>query len=271
MKKSILISILSLLLIKNCYSQNKLNLNQGQKLHQTTITNAVITQTVNGNEIEMKNDVTLEVSITIDKVDTAISTTNAINRMKFHALVMGNSSDFDSDKKEDMDGQIGQMLKNVFGKSYTTVFSLEGKLIKSDAANVFAANVSDLIGQNFDELPKESFLAVPKSLKAGDSFTQTTETDKYNSSKIIFTVQSVNGNIAVLSFTGKEKVKKSKNVQGMDAVISAESSISGTLSVDIKTGMIKEKKMITETKGTTEVMGQQIPLVSKVNAVITTN
>lgn len=47
-------------------------------------------------------------------------------------------------------------------------------------------------------------------------------------------------------------------MQGIEAIVTANSTISGELTVNYKTGLIKEKKSETNSEGTTEVMGQKI-------------
>lgn len=262
---SIILGLTGILLIGNVgFSQNKISVTTGQKIHQSTNQVNTIIQTVQGNEMEIKSNTTLDVDLEVKEVAANIKLSNIISRLQLHSEVMGNTTNFDSDKKEDKEGQIGQALKNIIGKPTETTISSDGKLIvstKDKAANEIAAN---LIGGSIDEFAKESLLAIPASVKVGNSFDEVGNvSDKDNSKKTTYTVQSINGSDAVLIFNGTEVGKKIKSIQGMEAVVTANSTSSGTLTIDIKSGLIKEKKTTIEGKGTIEVIGQSIPFTIK--------
>jgi len=185
--------------------------------------------------------------------------------------MMGNTMTFDSDKKEDVDGQIGQALKDVLNKPIDGSLSVKGKVIQSDngAVNESAAS---LIGDNLNDVYAEIFFAVSPSLKAGDVFTDTTGlSTPGDSKKFTYTVQSVTAGIATIAFTGSQTLKKEKKVQGMDAVINGQVNFSGSFAVDVKTGVITNKKTTAEGKGTTDVMGQSIPYTLKQDATSTSS
>jgi hypothetical protein len=262
---SILLGMTSILLIgKTGFGQNKITVATGQKIHQTTNQINTVTQTIQGNEMEIKSNTTLDIDLEVKEAGTNIKLINTIGRLQLHSEVMGNSTNFDSDKKEDKNAQIGQLLKDIINKPIETNLSSDGKLVKSDKDKSANESAENLIGGSIDEFAKESFLAIPTSLKVGDSFEEVNDAaDKNNSKKATYTVQSINGNDAEIVFKGTETTKRTKNIQGMEAVVTANSTTSGTLTIDIKSGLIKEKKSIVEGKGITEVMGQSIPFTLK--------
>lgn len=272
MKTKVILTItFNILVATSLFAQTKLNLFKGQIIHQHSVSNTTLIQEVNGNSMEIKNNGIVDAEIAITEINTNISTNNSVTHMQIHTEVMGNKQDFDSDKKEDMEGPIGQVLRNIIARHYTTVYTPEGKLIKSDAATIFPSNASDLLGASLDDLPKESFLAIPAKLKLGDNFTSSTETDKENVTTITYTVQSVSGDVVTLNFTGNMAVRKTKNIQNMEAVVTATTSLSGVVVVDVNSTIIREKKTVSETKGKTEVMGQTIPFTSKSDTVTKSN
>jgi hypothetical protein len=177
---------------------------------------------------------------------------------------MGNTTNFDSDKQEDKDGQIGQMLKDVLGKPFDANLTVDGIIFKSDKDKSEKETASNLLGSSIDDIAKESFLAIPTHLKSGDSLVVVGDiTDKDNSKTVTYSVESINGNDATVSFKGSEISKKTKNIQNMEAVVTSNSTFSGTLLLETTFGLIKEKKSTIEAKGTTKVMGQSIPFSIK--------
>lgn len=253
------------------HCQNKISTRVGQKIQQTTNQVSTIVQTIQGNEMEIKSNTTLTINLEVKKGSPNIELSNTITRLQLHSEAMGNSTDFDSDKKEDKDGQIGQMLKDVIGKSFEATMSVDGMVFKSDKDKSEKEVASNLLGGSIDDIAKESFLAIPASLKVGDSLVVVGDiTDKDNSKTITYTVESINGNDAAFTFTGIESSKKTKSMQNMEAVVTSTSSSSGTLIIDTVSGLIKEKKSTIEAKGTTEVMGQSIPFTLK-QTVVTNN
>jgi hypothetical protein len=253
------------------HCQNRISVNSGQKIHQTTNQISTMVQTVQGNEMEIKYNVTLSVDLEVKKSTPIIELSNTLTHLQLQTKVMGNTMNFDSDKQEDKDGQIGQKLKDVLGKSFDANFYVDGTIFKSDKDKSEKETASNLLGCNIDDIAKESFLAIPTHLKSGDSLAVVSDfTDKDNSKTVTYFVESINGNDATVLFKGSGISKKSKNIQNMEAVVTSNSTFSGTLLVETTSGLIKEKKSTIEAKGTTEVMGQSIPFSVK-QTVVTNN
>jgi hypothetical protein len=252
------------------HCQSRISVTAGQKIHQTTNQVSTIVQTIQGNEIEIKSNVTLAVDLEVNKSMPNIELSNTITRLQLQTEAMGNSTLFDSDIKEDKDGQIGQMLKDVIGKSFDATMTVDGILFKSDKDKSEKEMASNILGSSIDDIAKESFLSLSSSLKVGDTIVVVGDiTDKDNSKSINYSVQSINGKDAALAFTGSEASKKTKSIQNMEAVVTSTSSFSGSLILDTTSGLIKEKKSTIESKGTTEMMGQSIPFSLK--QIITTS
>ncbi|MDE3234955.1 MAG: hypothetical protein KGO81_03295 [Bacteroidota bacterium] len=249
------------LLVGNTGFAQKIAVSAGQKIHQTTQSNGVIHQTVAGNDMEIKSDITLDADIVVKAVSTDITLTNTITRLQSKTEMMGNSRSFDSDKKEDMDGQMGQVVKDIINKPSDVVLSYDGKVKNTKPTNSSKTDMlSSIVGSGIGELVAQSFLAVPEKLQVGDTFTVYNESKEAGKTQsYTYKVKSINGTDAVLSFSGTENTKTTKTVQGMDAIVTGTSSITGELTVNTATGIIQSKKGTTEGKGTTQVMGQEIP------------
>jgi len=85
---------------------------------------------------------------------------------------------------------------------------------------------------------------VPKSIKVGDHWSEEQIKDDNNKSKIDYIVKSVINDEAVLGFNGSIDKKQTKTMKGMEATVTANKMSIGEITVNIKTGLIKEKKLI---------------------------
>jgi len=265
---SVILSLVAVLFItKIAIAQNKINLPLGQKIHQNTKQMMTITQTVQGNDMEIKTNLTWDVDIEVKSVVSDFELSSTITRIQTHNEVMGNSSDFDSDKKEDLDGAIGKQYKSIIaiiGKSFTTKVSVEGKAVVTETAKLDNETFKIALDMESSELLEESLLPLPASLKVGDSFYGTgIKVDKENEKKVTYKVENIDNGEAEISFSSTQKIKKMKTVQGMEAVVTGEANSTGRLFVNIQTGIILEKKESIVVKGTTEIMSQSLPFEMK--------
>jgi hypothetical protein len=194
-----------------------------------------------------------------------------IKRVQIKSEVMGNVIEFDSDKKEDRENPIGQKIALLLDKPQKTNIKSIPTINSSTAAQDEA---EELLG-DLDELNKEVIYKIYDTIKSNHTFinivlldndTTNSDIDIFNEnkndlikSKITYIVKSINDNYATLAFNGIVNNKKTKNVQGMEAIVTMRSTVNGELLVDINTGIIKEKKTKTSATGSTEVMGQKIP------------
>lgn len=242
------------------FAQSRIPVKTAEKLHLTNNIVSNITQSMMGQEMEISSDVTIHMNTEIKETAPDIHLSSIITRIQLKNQAMGQSQDFDSDKKEDMNGQLGQVFKDLVGKSKDAFVSTDGKLVNKPSDNKGTPSaVEAMMGDNLDALSLELLLALPGALKAGDKWTDETNTDADNRKKLNYTVQSVNGNEAILTFTGEETSKKQKSIQGMNATVTASSNYTGELTVDTLSGIIKEKKTTAQSKGETAIMGQTIP------------
>ena len=251
--------------------QNSITVPVGKKIHSVNNSVSTITQSVMGQEIEIKSDATVTMDADIKQISPEILLNIKIGRIQIKSEAMGNNTDFDSDKAEDKNGQIGQLLSNVIGKSFDLGMSTSGKLSKANKSSDPATEAAKSMLGNFDELGAEMLVPVPGSIKTGDSWVDDNTTDADNKKKTEYTVLSANNTEATISFKGSSTAKANKTFQGMEAVVTNSASFSGELTLDVKSGIIKTKKTIIEAKGTTEVMGQSIPFTTKQTMTTTNN
>jgi hypothetical protein len=106
------------------------------------------------------------------------------------------------------------------------------------------------------------FLVVDPSKKVGDKWTVTTDVDGIKTTKN-YEFKSRNNDIVTLSFSATSKGTNSREMNGTSIESTIDNKDSGTILVNVKTSMIKEVNINSETSGSMEAMGQSIPLNGK--------
>ena len=238
-------------------AQNTINLKQGQKTHLLNKSISTVKQTAMGQDIEIKSDVVLNIDVEVKNTSPDIHLIHTIKRIQLKSEGMGNSMAFDSDKMDDRENQLGQLLSGTINKPLDFHISITGIAVENKQYDQSLEAAKNLLG-DLDELNSELVVAVPKIIKIGDHWTDEQSKDANNKIKIEYTVKTINNEDAILMFNGVLDKKQNKSMQGMDATVTANTISTGELTVNIKNGLIKEKKTELISKGNTEVMGQNI-------------
>ena len=113
MKKIALVALMFSAIVVNAQTvSKKVGLTKGQQLEQQSRLQVNMTQEAMGQTIhfKMEGDVTNVVEVK-DAVANGFDVSNTIKKVLMNMNAMGQDMKFDSDKKEDLDGQLGQALK----------------------------------------------------------------------------------------------------------------------------------------------------------------
>jgi len=265
--------LMSISIFTNAQKRVTMRIDTAKPIHLLIKTISVMKQNVMGQEMEIKSDVSLDIDLEMFIRPKAASTmySQTIKRVQIKSEVMGNSIEFDSDNKEDRENPIGQKIALLLDKPQKTNIKSIPSINSSTAAQ---DETQELLG-DLDDLNKEVIYKISDTIKSNHTFinivlldndTTDSDIDIFNEnkndlikSKITYIVKSINDNYATLAFNGIVNNKKTKNVQGMEAIVTMRSTVNGELLVDINTGIIKEKKTETTATGSTELMGQKIP------------
>jgi len=247
-----------------------LQLAKGQKYQVENKMETTSSTEMQGQTMETKANITSSYNISVsDKTGDNYNLTNTISRIVMNMSMMGNEINFDSDKKDDMSGQMGQGLKDYINKPQQVVMDNTGKIISQPDAD---SSVSQIAKQmNFAASgygAQLTFLALPKNLKAGTTWSEKTD-DNGISRTTNYTVKEVNGNIATVSFTGTVTTDSKMEQQGMEISTKTSGKFSGEEKVDSKTGVIQSSNTTGDATGTVSAMGQDFPTSSKVTSVTT--
>jgi hypothetical protein len=254
----------------NAQTTASLQLAKGQKYLVDNKMETTSSTEMQGQTMETKANIASTYKIVVnDKTGDNYNLTNTISRIVMNMSMMGNEINFDSDKKEDMSGQMGEGLKDVVNHPQNVVIDHTGKIINQPATD---SSVSQIAKQlNFAASgygAQMAFLALPKNLKPGTTWTEKTD-DNGITRTTNYTIKEVNGNIATVTFTGTVATDTKMQQQGMEITTKTSGKFSGEEKVDSKSGVIQSSNTIADASGTVSAMGQDFPTSSKVNSTTT--
>jgi hypothetical protein len=258
---------------------NKLTFQKGQKLEITTNMN-MTTEMVMGETTG--NTITTEVYDVKDVTPSSATLERSIKKMKLNFSLMGQEKSFDSDKPEDLKGDLGEPLKKIMdakseftvdgsGK-ITAVKADEGKKKKDDASqNMMGMFMSQM---NMGSAPPKEgtasfFKIFPNyEIGKGDSWSDTTSLEG-NSFKNTYTVKDITDTDVLLDYVGSGNFTTKQEMMGMSLESKGKTALNGTITLDRKSGLIKQKTTTNTTETTMHVSGQEMASTSKITTVTT--
>jgi hypothetical protein len=274
MKKLLLLSATAFMLMNSYAQSGKLVLEKGQKLTIENNVKAITNMEMMGQSMESTNE-----SKTIQQAEVneltasgyAISAT--VTKLVTSGSAMGQTFSFDSDKKEDLESETGQVLKSQLNVKKEMEFSNSGALTlvkkaettTTEDSNPMAAMMKSMSGMAPDESNgvSDAIMVIPAQIKQGDTWQDSVISDGMKITRT-YTLKELSGGNAKVTLTGMQKVDKKMEMQGMEIGIAIESKMTGELIVDANTGIVKQRTINMEGAGNADAMGQAIPLTTKI-------
>ena len=259
-------------------SVGKIILTKGQKIEINNNTKSVVSQEMMGQAIEITVEANMVHQLeVIDKMSNSYLIASTLTKFTTNGSAMGQEMKFDSDKKEDMESETGKLMKDQLNVTKEIEINEMAKVIKTTTKSAPSASggqlmdmINNMTGGYADESngSGSAFEIIPAGKKIGDFWSDSTimgDIKTYNS----YTLKSITNNIATLELKGKQLINKKMEQQGMEINIKMEAKISGEGIVDMNTGLLQQKTTLIDGNGSAEVMGQSIPMSSKVTTVTT--
>lgn len=223
-----------------------------------------------GQSIESKANVASTYKIEVKgKTDDNFNLTNTLSHIVMDMSVMSQQINFDSDKKEDMDGEMGTALKSFINKPKHLQIDNSGIVVSKDSTDSSLSGVAQRL--NFAQTgfgTQLAFLALPDNVKVGSTWTDSSNTNGISRTNN-YTVKDISGGIADVLFTGKTTTNAKMEQNGMEISTKTTGKISGEEKVDVKTGVIQSSTSTGDASGTVTAMGQDFPATVKVNSTTT--
>jgi hypothetical protein len=276
MKKIITLFIIAAISSNISLAQNatsKIVLLKNQKFATSITTNGTMGLEMMGQNMETISEAAITGTLDVkDVTANSYLLTNTVNKMKIKTKGgMVPPMDFDSDKKEDMNSEMGKNIKdNLQPKDMEISFTgkvVEKKDAKNDNEDIAKAMQSVMSGTG-DNGITDVFMLIPTGKKAGDIWRDSTNANgiKLNNT---YSLKKINGSEATVSVNTVSNISKTVTAQGAEITISMDSKITSENIVDLTTGLVSEKKAIIEGKGNFGAGGQEMPMTTKVTTVTT--
>jgi hypothetical protein len=279
MKKISLLAIMALTISMGVFAQNNasVNLKKGQKYVIENKSSTHSSTEVQGQSMESTIDATTTFNVEVkDVAGNNYNLTNILSAVKMNMGQMGQTIEFDSQKKEDLEGPMGSALKDYINKPKSIVIDKSGKVIpqkedkKADSTDNAANMIAKQLG-NFEESgygAEMAFEALPANIKVGSTWSNKTDNDGIVKTTN-YIVTAISGNLATISLTGTLTTDKKMEMQGMEMTVKSTGKFSGVEIADIKTGVVQSNTSTTDATGTVNAMGQEFPTSTKVTSTTT--
>ena len=285
--KKFFISSLALTLTLGLAAQSytpAVKLEAGKQYTVTTITKSNMTQEAMGQTMEIPIDATNKATLTIKAAsDKGYESTYITDRVQFAANMMGQDMNYDSDKKDDKDGPMGKTMNKLVGKETSFVVNGAGNIIKETIVKQTQEKsdeegpdmMTGMMGIGMSEAstcPVFNLFVNNTELKIGDSFVDSsTVNDKDGSTKTSTTyiLKEIKNGKSIFTLNGQVAISKKMEMQGMEMTTTTASKSTGDMIVDVATGLLNSKSIVTETTGSVDVQGMSIPITGKTTTTIT--
>jgi hypothetical protein len=265
----VLLSIISF----TAFSQSpsgKIIVKKGQHFVVESKSDGVITQEMMGQSMELTLSNTTIINTEIKDVkDNNYTITQTLTAIKTSFSGMGQDKSFDSEKKENMDSEEGAVYKDKLNVPKDIEITDQGvDITKADTTKDKKgdpmAAMMQMMGGGQDNIAGVLFLVIPAGKKVGDTWSDSTSNDGVKMKKT-YTINSIANKEASVTIEGVLDINKTIQAQGMDLATVMTSKISSAVLVDLVSCIQKENKSVTDVTGTIDVMGQSVPITSKIN------
>lgn len=267
----LIVSVFSATIITGQTVTPKVSFVKGQLLEQNSQIKVNMVQEMMGQTMDFNIETNTKSHIEIkDASSNSFSIANTLKRVSMNVNGAGQEQQFDSDKKEDLDGQMGAPFKNKIGKTKEYTVNTQGVITaakdtadKMDEAMGMMGSMSGSMSEMMGEKVGTHFRALAnipaKGARIGDSWVDSTGDAKIKS-LITYTLKSVAGNEGVVSLAGSTNVNQDVEQGSMAMHVDMKGVTEGEYSFDLVSGIISNMKSVTKSTGTVEVMGQSVPL-----------
>jgi len=271
MKKSLLIGFL--LISVNIFAQD-LPLKKGQKVEIVVTSNQDMDMSSMG--MQMQNNTTTQTKVEVKDVvkDTIISAVT-IARMQISVDMMGQQMSYDSDKPEDKDSEIAKEVADKIGKEllvYTHKATGKGRAAKEEKAKEADKNPLAGMMQSFGSTDESNtienlFFLAAKDKKEADTWTDTSSVNGNKESKT-YIIKSIKDGTTLVGLFTTLQTASTVETEGMQMDINMNIKTEGEFSIDSKSLMMKKSTSVSDIDGTIGVMGQSMPMSSKVTTTV---
>lgn len=243
-------------------------LQKGDKIRMISET---VSDTDMGMGMQMKQDMNSTSILEVINVDDSSYTFGMTpTRMKMKMSMMGQDTEYDSEKGGDSDSEITKGMADKINKTDTVrVNKITGKTIFSKTENDKAGEnplmgmMSAMgLGAENVNVVDAFFYTLPAGKKVGDSWTDSTMVKSMKTIKH-YTLKSIDNGIATLDLKSTINGTGDTEMQGTSVSFTMNTTGNSTMLVDTKTNRVKKNSTTADLGMTMDVMGQSMPITSK--------
>lgn len=267
MIKNFCLTLLLPVVIAGVSHAQKIAVKKGLKLE--TVTTTKMSMEVMGQNLDNESTSTSSIELK-DVTDSNYIFSSTIKRMTVKGSGMGQDISFDSDKKEDMDGQVGQALKGKIGTQQEIQVNRQGKISAVNDTAKSGGGMSDMMSMTGDLTkgqPYPILIQLPaKNIQPGDTWTDSSGTPASIKTVTTYTLKSVSADGAMVSFTGTLAKNGTIQQNGMEIQMDMIGTTKGDAVYETGSGILKTTTSTSSIKGTLGIMGQDAPIAATVTA-----
>lgn len=271
--KPILLSFL--ILLSFSVTAQKINLAKGKQIVIKATANQEMVMSSMG--MRMKNNSSSTAVVEVKGSDNNhYNTTYKLTKIKISMDVMGQQNSYDSENPEDKNSEIGKSVEGKVGQELKVAIDKNSGKSKVEKAetdkkaapeeNPFQGLMDSFGAADEGAAVETAFFVLPAGKKVGDVWTDSSTNNKMKEVKT-YTFKSITGNDANISLFSMMDGTSSVEAQGMSMDITISAKTEGMMIVDIKNSLVKKRTSVTDVTGNIEMMGQSMPMTTKVTAV----
>lgn len=241
-------------------------LKKGDQLEQVTKMKMNLTQEMMGQTMEILMSSTTQNLVEVKNTGSNIEVANTMKSALMDMDAMGQQMKFDSNKKEDLDGEMGAAYRKILNVPINYVLDNNGvvtKIVNKPEEGDENAMGNMLGGSLTDEKEGASFSTLAnipaKGAKVGDTWSETSE-NQGAKTVTTYSLKEIKGDEGIVGMNGDITMNREMEQQGMAMVMDLKGTVTGQYTFDVKTGIIKVRTTTTKASGNIEVMGQSIPM-----------
>jgi hypothetical protein len=202
-----------------------------------------------------------------------------VGSLSFHFDGMGQKRSFDSATKKFGQDSASKLANDILSKQYELIVANDGTVVSTDPEKIKQIDnnervviLNDLLDQLASVIypPKKGsssfFKVLPDhEVAPGDSWTETNDAEK---STTVNTLTAITDSTIIVEFKSNCTSTRKSEMMGTEATTKMNYSSTGTIIIDKATGIIREKKMTTNSNGNTQAMNSSLPITGKTIVVI---
>lgn len=276
MKKSILLLCAAFLVSPFVFSQNSnpIKIEKDRLILATAVSTSDMDM---GMGMQMKtSNVASNKLLILGEDPEGYKISNTLTKLKSDMDFMGQQTNYDSEKPADNESETGKAVAAQLNKPDTFLLDkLTGKVTRNkksegnmpdvNQGNPLAGLMSSMNSSADVQVVENAFFIIPTGKKTGDSWSDSTS-DKSMKSKRIFTLKSIEGNTATISYSGTIDVSGNQEIQGSEVAITMNTKLTGEIIFNPTTNLVSKRTMNSDISGTIEMMGQAMPVNAKVES-----